>query len=1064
MGQDLSTLGQEIANPEATAEKADSPAAVVPNTEKSVSASFSVSSVKIKKKDAKPKLNVALLHETLQSSSSSRSSRKAHRFNKDDNSILAKSDEDTTIPPVSLQADLAGSVSKSSEKDQPKSVAKERDIEVFFEDLMEENPELFEHPIIKLASDSSSVADMSYNISLKSNPTDNPSLLSDAGESVLTDVAFCPGGADATATSQERRLYFRRIYEEQRDLQKLALLREMLEAEYSGHSQSKSIDEISLDLIERSRSDRGDSEASQGTSTGRFRKKTRQGTFDKEDIVKSDASNARNSPGGSNHDETVDASAETGIMKNTASADRDANSTASKKSISSSPTEHSKAAEPKNNESKTLESSSASKKSAKLEPDWDGGSIISKKSGNEPDWDDGNSKASKKAETSKMLEKSSHLSTSASSKQINSKILEKGSLPLGTGLSKKDTGLCSETEIETVVTDSPDNESFVSAKAKTTDSIESGNGGDTGKAKKDTDESGKNSSSDDKSPSKEGNPFNSRRAELQMSPSSSFSKVKVETREKDILANQDDASTVASKHSESSCRMKSVSWSDIDKHRHELRAFPSPIKHIAEVTDCPESEKGSSTSSRDPIGHTTSLGDSPEVCKKSFDWSEKKSKMTIADFYDDATISNSTIETREYHGLHKNEDGSFREFAAENDRRDGAETGVPDEDDEAADLECAPNMQSSVKQIHPSSIKESEVRDEEDSEESEDDSDESESEDDGTYDAGEESSDSEDESSGDEDSKQDKTNTSSVRLVAKNENNPSPPEYNSVFGDHSVGQSNATKSSLKIKIDEPSRPRTLPVPSSIFDRLDNPVSASVDDEDFDIRFAEQYEDLFQEFLYVKPQLLERDPELLGFLKVVKLQKILEASTYMEESLTKKAELVEHQKAFMSKAYHSKLMEASQTKARVELELERDLDKIVKEKKEMQANLTWKRIVATDARAKRQQRLLADLTQRKSNGDTLTTFLPDSSESRLIEKCLSAATEEDLPEEVNRETIHFQVDNSLLLAETRILERQIQTLFESAKKHAWVDSIFMQMKQEHMEKLKKMYEAKMGVTL
>eukprot|EP00977_Amphora_coffeiformis_P028075 scaffold34688_cov234-Amphora_coffeaeformis.AAC.4 len=949
-------MGNDLSVPEPS-ESTGVPSQVIADLPNAASASFSVASKKTKSGTPRSskKLNVALLHETLGNSSIS-SRKNKYRVKTDDNSILAKGDGSTTATaptPKHMNFAILGACKEGKEVETnqdtkaQKTYAKERDVEVLFESKSDELLDLFAAKL-KFA-DGSSVAEMSNNSAYTA------SLLSD--QSCLTDVAQCPGGDEATASSRERRLYFRRMYEEQQAVQKLALLREMIQAEYSDYKNSD-------------------------------------GTVKEPDWFPSIGSN---------------------MSTTTASANSEAKVQAVESSTTTEP-EHIKV--PLMEKSLVQEESSTTPELEQIKVPLMEKSLVQEESSTTTELEQ--IKLPLTENTPEQEENSSTTELQQIQVSLTENTVEQEESRTTSDLEKIDVPLVEkpfEQEgeahgllklLKQPVGNTPKIGAIGIEEIK--DMLSAG---DESTAPTNSGEIAREKDIMESRAAK----FDSTSKKCIVSTSSGENQ-----REKDMVKSCTTKSpaSIASLSkgnekkevksycvdNESTKSSKSIRRSGIDQQK---KGGSSPRM---EIPHCAPSDS-SSGSSRDPIGHNASLGDSPEVSKKSFEWSEKKGKKSIAEFYDQGSISDSTIETRDIHCLEKDGNGDVRESIPEVDRHTSK-----------GPKSIASRGSAFVATKTVEDIKE------------------------------------EEQSSGHDSSPSVESSSSSESSDDSNDE-PKAPEYHNVFADRSMSKSPATRTSLQIKVEEPSRPHTRPEPLSIIQRVDDPISMSMEDADIDVRFVEQYEEFFQEFLYEKHRLLEREPELMGFLKVVKLQKILEASSEMEQNLQRKLEIIEHQKTFMSKAYHSQLMEASQAKARVELELELELEKAIHARKQMQAALTWKRIAATDARAKNQQRIMADLSQRNDHGEALMSFLPKLPETKLLDDCISTPPGGKIPEEVDKAVVHFQVDNALLQAESLILERHTQTLFEDAKKHAWVDAIFMQMKDEHLAKLKGLYASKMG---
>lgn len=275
--------------------------------------------------------------------------------------------------------------------------------------------------------------------------------------------------------------------------------------------------------------------------------------------------------------------------------------------------------------------------------------------------------------------------------------------------------------------------------------------------------------------------------------------------------------------------------------------------------------------------------------------------------------------------------------------------------------------------------------------------------------------------------------------------------------------SRSSKKSLHIHIDEEIRPMTTgPAPSTIFDRLEDrpPVDypESADDDGVDVRFVEEYERLFDSFLQSKPEIAERSPEFMEYLKIIKLQKILEASTEVEKELQQRVEEAQQRKDDTAQAYQTQLAESVRLQTSCDELVQEQLDAAHQNMMEMKANLTWKCIEATHARAQRQQDIILHLVDQKEETEDVMSLLPDLPETQRLQTLLTSSTD-DVSE---RNIIQYQIEKSFLQSEAIILETQTQNLFSEAKKHAWVDGVFLQLKPGELVQFKEVYYKQMGV--
>jgi phosphoketolase len=259
-----------------------------------------------------------------------------------------------------------------------------------------------------------------------------------------------------------------------------------------------------------------------------------------------------------------------------------------------------------------------------------------------------------------------------------------------------------------------------------------------------------------------------------------------------------------------------------------------------------------------------------------------------------------------------------------------------------------------------------------------------------------------------------------------------------------------------------------PAPLDIFDRLEDLLptesdplhvdsQGSANGDGVDVQFVEEYERLFDSFLHTKPELADRNPELMEYLKVIKLQKILEASTEMEKELQQHIKEAQQRKDDTAQTYQIQLLEASRLKTVREALVKEQLDAAHQRMQVMQVNQTWQSIEATHARAQRQQDIILHLMDQREETRDVLSLLPDLPETNRLQTLLKAPS--DVPE---RNIIQYQVEKSFLQSEAVILETKTQHLFSEAKKHAWVDGVLLQLKQEELVQFKEVYYKQMGV--
>lgn len=231
------------------------------------------------------------------------------------------------------------------------------------------------------------------------------------------------------------------------------------------------------------------------------------------------------------------------------------------------------------------------------------------------------------------------------------------------------------------------------------------------------------------------------------------------------------------------------------------------------------------------------------------------------------------------------------------------------------------------------------------------------------------------------------------------------------------------------------------------------------EDEFDLDFIRAYDAFFIDFLWQNPEFEARNPDLIENLRVLKLQRILETSIAAETRL--KTELTALRAIPKLSEYSTELEDASREKDAQEAVLQQELFTIQQASCVMEGRLTWQAISLYHNRAKSQQKLLRELFEKDNT--TPLELLPQSPSAQAIKDaitkdaapCLIGTSQEsDLPA--------LQVENAFLKAESELLQKKLNEVEATAKKHAWVDSVFLRLDSSDMNDLHGEYQEKLGV--
>jgi hypothetical protein len=299
--------------------------------------------------------------------------------------------------------------------------------------------------------------------------------------------------------------------------------------------------------------------------------------------------------------------------------------------------------------------------------------------------------------------------------------------------------------------------------------------------------------------------------------------------------------------------------------------------------------------------------------------------------------------------------------------------------------------------------------------------------------------------------------------IENTENNTSIANVDRVLNEKAIGVSKTKSGS-----EEPEPPlQTLSTTSASSIKQDvtmEELCITVEEgEEIDMAYVTEYERCFNEFVAEHPEFMIRNPNLLHNLRVCKLQKALEYAYNTESELSSSLGESQAKKQEMTTSYHVKLREASRNKAAREIHLQEELNTIQQATRVMEGRLTWQMIVKSEVRTKKYLQMQQQLALQPVDPGNLLAILPDQPAIRAVRDAATAPAGANLSEEQEKDLRQFQVDNAFLSAEVTVLEKKLAYQVVAAKKHAWVDSVFMLMDPKKLKRLKNRYQKKLGVT-
>ena len=248
----------------------------------------------------------------------------------------------------------------------------------------------------------------------------------------------------------------------------------------------------------------------------------------------------------------------------------------------------------------------------------------------------------------------------------------------------------------------------------------------------------------------------------------------------------------------------------------------------------------------------------------------------------------------------------------------------------------------------------------------------------------------------------------------------------------------------------------------------SPFDASQEVEDIDLDFVAHFDAAFNDFIGKNPRFLMKSPDLVHNFRITKLQKLLQYMENRERHLLTKFTRLTIDKKDMEKQYEMKLREAAQKKAARQIHLQGDLNKLSLSTKRLEAISTWKFITSSELRAKRSYRL----NQQYENKDIGRTRreviknIPDGPEGNDLSEAIYApprSRDGSLTLQQEEDMQQLQVSNAFMASEAAVLKKKLQMDRISAKKANWIESVLLRVDELTMERLKKKFMNKVGVS-
>jgi hypothetical protein len=220
-------------------------------------------------------------------------------------------------------------------------------------------------------------------------------------------------------------------------------------------------------------------------------------------------------------------------------------------------------------------------------------------------------------------------------------------------------------------------------------------------------------------------------------------------------------------------------------------------------------------------------------------------------------------------------------------------------------------------------------------------------------------------------------------------------------------------------------------------------SQSAVSDEVDVEFVQKYASLYEAFLTENMDLMDQNSDMISFLYVAKLTKIMEASEKLESAFKKRIVKLQSDKESVLSKYREDLIHAAKEKVVKGIQHEQLLKTLQETGQVMEGKLKWNLLMENASRARSESMLLQTMWKTTMDMDTPLEYLPAGHETEAIRQAAIAAPPTSLESEdiLLKDIRRFQMENNFLSAEISVLEGKLNQRKQTANTHLWVDSVF-----------------------
>lgn len=225
-------------------------------------------------------------------------------------------------------------------------------------------------------------------------------------------------------------------------------------------------------------------------------------------------------------------------------------------------------------------------------------------------------------------------------------------------------------------------------------------------------------------------------------------------------------------------------------------------------------------------------------------------------------------------------------------------------------------------------------------------------------------------------------------------------------------------------------------------------------DDFDVGFVQKYAGLFEAFLMENMELMDQNPDMISYLYVSKLTKIMEASEKLEFDVKNSIEKLRKEKESVLSLYRVDLLEAAKEKVVKGIQHEQELKILQEAGQVLEGKLKWKLLMKNANRARHESMLLQSLRKTAMDADKPLESLPANADLQVIRNAAAVHPTEGRDtsdDELLKELRQIQMENTFLNAEVSVLESKLSHHKHTANTHLWVDSVFRRLGTKNKEK-------------